>query len=343
MRYPHLLAPTVLVLFIATAQAQLRNGPQGMGSNVGNVHVHVVLTNDRHAGGYLKVQLMEGSTDMVLGTSYTNDSGEVEFSGVPVGDYHVQISGDGIQTTDSEIFEVDNRKVTQAEYVPVREVEDTGPRPVSAHSSMVSATDLNVSNKARKELDKANEAMVMQNYKKAMEHMNVALQLAPKYATAYNNLGVLYARMNDLPHEEEALKKAVELDDHFAPALLNYGKLCLQQKNFPLAEQMLQKDVTVEPDNALALMLLADAEYMNRHFDVAIVNAKKAHTVSRDHPSFTHYIAARAYQQENQQPQALAEFQQFLKEEPKGPRADHVRGDIAKIQAAQQEAKNNSQ
>jgi antitoxin component HigA of HigAB toxin-antitoxin module len=49
-----------------------------------------------------------------------------------------------------------------------------------------------------------------------------------------------------------------------------------------------------------------------------------------------HYIAARSYQQENKQTEALAEFQTFLKEEPKGPRADHVRADVAKIQGTQQ-------
>jgi len=52
-----------------------------------------------------------------------------------------------------------------------------------------------------------------------------------------------------------------------------------------------------------------------------------------------HYIAARAYQQQNQQQRALAEFQTFLLEEPKGPRADHVRADVAKIQSVNQEAR----
>ena len=83
-------------------------------------------------------------------------------------------------------------------------------------------------------------------------------------------------------------------------------------------------------------MLLADAEYMDHHFDAAIASADQAHAASVDHPSFVHYIAARAYQQENQQAKALVEFQTFLKEEPKGPRADHVRGDIARIQQASQ-------
>jgi tetratricopeptide (TPR) repeat protein len=207
---------------------------------------------------------------------------------------------------------------------------------VSAHSTIVSASDLNVPGKARKELDKANEEMAMQNWKKALEHLNKAIALAPQYATAYNNLGVLYAKTNDIPHEEEALKKAVSLDEHFAPALVNYGKLCMRQKNFPQAEELLQKAGTVEPNNPETLMLLADAEFMDHHFDAAIASAHQAHVSGQDHPSFVHYIAARAYQQKNQQPEALAEFKTFLLEEPKGPRADYVRGDVAKMQNASQ-------
>jgi len=334
MRYGRWLVPLSLSLLLSNVSAQLRGGIGG--SDAGNVHIHVVFANERSAGPYLMVQLMDGSSDNVVGTTYTNDVGQADFKLIHVGMYHVRVSGIGVQAADSDTFEVDNRKVTQAQYVVVRPDEDSGPKPVSAHSAVVSATDMNVPGKARKELDKANEAMAMQNYKSSLDHLNKAIALAPQWATAYSNLGVLYARTNDLPHEEEALKKAVSLDDHFAPALLNYGKLCIRQKDFPQAENLLQKASTVDPDNPEVLMLLADAAYLDHHFDLAISSAQRAHSAGPDHSSFVHYIAARAYQQENQQAQALAEFKIFLKEEPKGPRADHVRGDIAKIENAPQ-------
>lgn len=336
MQYRRWLAPLIVFLLLTCAQAQLRGGIGPTGS--GNVHVHVVFSNDRNAGPFLQVRLMQGSSDETISTSYTNDIGQVDFVGVPIGDYHVRVSGDGVETTDSATFEVDNRKITQSEYITVRQLAESGPKPVSSHSGMVSASDLNVPSKARKEVDKANEAMAERNWKKALEHLNKALAIAPQYATAYNNLGVLYAKMNDLPHEEEALKKSIAVDDHFAAAFVNYGKLCLQQKNFPQAETLLQKAVSVEPNNSESLMLLADAEYMNRHFDAAITSARQAHSSEKDHPSFVHYIAARSYQQENRQQDALAEFRLFLVEEPKGPRADHVRGDISKIEANTQRA-----
>lgn len=334
MRHLRWLVPVVVSLVVPCAQAQLRAGAN-MNFNVGNVNIRIVLSNDRNAGPFLLVKLMDGSSDAVVATTYTNDIGAAEFAGVPVGMYHVQVSGDGIETTNSDTFEVDNRKISQAQYVTVRKRDDSGPKPVSGHSTIVSATDLNVPDKARKELDKANEEMALQNWKKAKEHLDKAIALAPQYVTAHNNLAVLYAKTNDLPNEEEALKKAISLDAHFAPALLNYGKLCLRQKNFPQAEALLQKAITADPNDTEILLLLANAEYMNRHFEAAITSAHQAHS-SQEHPAFVHYIAARAYQQLNQQQQAVNEFQAFLKEEPKGPRADYVRNDMAKIQSAMQ-------
>jgi tetratricopeptide (TPR) repeat protein len=327
------LAPFAVVLVAIGSQAQMR----GLGgASVGNVHVHVVLSNDRNAGPYLLVCLMEGSGDAIVQNSYTNSIGEVDFVGVPVGDYHVRVSGDGIGTTESATFEVDNRKVSQSQYVIVNQVESAEPKPLSPNSPTVSVSDLNVPPKARKEVDKANEAMMEQNWKKALEHIHKAIAIAPQYVTAYNNMAVLYARMQDETHEEEALKKALSVDDHFPPALVNYAKLCIRQKNFPHAEELLGKAAGLEPGNAETLMLLAESQYMDRRFDAAIVTARQAHLVTTGHPAFVHYIAARSYQQENRQAEALVEFHAFLKEEPQGPRADHVRGDITKIEAATQ-------
>ncbi|HLI63425.1 MAG TPA: tetratricopeptide repeat protein [Terriglobales bacterium] len=337
MQYGRWLAPVIPLLLVLTSHAQLHIGGTGNPYTTGSVHIHVLLQNGRNAGPYLEVRLMEGGTANVAGVTYTNDVGEASFSMVPVGSYHVEVSGDGIQTKQSDTFQVDNRKMSQMQWITVERTEDSGPSPVSARSGMVSATDLNVPAKARKELDKANEEMAMHNWKKSLEHLNKAIALAPGWAIAYNNLGVLYAKTNDIPHEEEALKKAVSLDGHFAPALLNYGKLCIRQKEFPQAEALLEKAVTAEPDDAGTLLLLAYSEYMNRHFDAAVASAHQAHALGADHPSFVHYIAARSYQNEGRQQEALAEFETFLKEEPKGPRADHVRGDIARIESAQQQ------
>lgn len=329
MPYPRWLAPILLFLVNPYAPAQFP-------PSTGNVHIHVIFENGRRAGPNLLVRLMDGSGGIPVASSFTNDSGQAQFIGVTVGNYHVLVSGSGIQNADSGTFEVDSRKGTQTLYINVRTTEDSGAKPDASRSAMVSAAELNVPEKARKELDKANEAMAQQDWKKALERLNKAIAIYPQYAAAYNNLGVVYSRTNDYVHEQEALEKAIRLNAHFAPAFENLGKLCIRQKDFPRAESLLEQAASVDPTNTGSLMLLAEAQYMVQHYDAAIASAHQAHDASQPHPSFVHYIAARAYQQENRQADALAEFQIFLKEEPSGPRADYVRSDIAKMQNPRQ-------
>lgn len=45
----------------------------------------------------------------------------------------------------------------------------------------------------------------------------------PQMAEAWNNLGVLYARQNELPQAKQALEKAVDLDANYGPAQENLG------------------------------------------------------------------------------------------------------------------------
>jgi tetratricopeptide (TPR) repeat protein len=294
--------------------------------------VHVVFDNDRQAGPNLLVRLLDGSSNTPIANTYTNSNGQADFRGVRVGEYHLIVSGDGIETSEGGSFEVDERKATQSQYITVRRI---GSASETSNSSTVSTSSLHVSPKAQKDLDKANEAMAQSDWKKAMELLHKAIAVDPDYAAAYNNLGVLYSRLNDDVHEREALEKAINLDDHLTPAYINLAKLCLREKNFPEAETLLEKAESVNPISADGLMLLADAQYMNRHYDAAIASARQAHNVSSTHPAFVHYIAARAYDQENRREEAVVELQIFLKEEPTGPRADHVR---ASLQAQQRPA-----
>jgi len=317
-------------------QAQ-RGGSAGL--QTGTVHIHVVYTDDRRAGKNLLVRLMQGSSSTTVQTTYTNDVGKADFGGIAIGDYHVVVSGEGIQTTDSESFEVDPRQGSQTHYVTVRAVKPDGPKSMGSESGSVSASDLNVPHQARKELEKANEAMARQDWSKAAELLNKAIAIYPQYVGAYNNLGVVYGRMNDAAHQQEALQKAISLDEHFAPACENLAKLYLRQKDFSQAETLLGKALSVDPNNGQDLTLLADTQYMERHYDAAIATAQRAHSLPNEHPSVVHYIAGKAYEQENRKDQALAEFQMFLKEEPAGPRADHVRSDIAKMQSTPQWAR----
>jgi tetratricopeptide (TPR) repeat protein len=342
MRYQWWLVLTLFHSLLVPVQAQMRGG-RGGGLSTGNVHVHVVYADDRRTGANVQVVLMQGSSGTPIATTYTNDNGKADFRNLSVGEYRVVVSGEGIETTTSDLFEVDTRQVTQSEYVTVRKSQSSEGKAIASKHGTVSASELKIPEKARTQLDKANEAIVRQDWNEAVELLNKAIAIYPQYAMAYNNLGVVYARMNDVVHEQQALEKAVSLDPHFAPACQNLVKVYLRQKAYSQAGALLDKGLSADPNNTEYLALMADVQYMVGRYDAAINAAQKAHSLSNAHPSVAHYIAGMAYVQQKRRGQALAEFQMFLTEEPTGPRADHVRGDVAKMQSAAPNVAANSQ
>ena len=320
-----IVVPVLLVIFLTTTKAQFRTG---------NLQVRVTFTNGRPCNIRVRVQLMDSASTNPVAEGYTNDSGMIEFNNVEIGNYHLIISGQGIEETDSGMFEVDPRRLSQIQYVAVKRASSTEETATSAGGApTVGAADLNIPENAAKEFDRATALMVKQDWKKAIERLNRALQIYPNYAAAYNNLGVIYARLGDREHEREALQKAISLNDHFAPAFVNLARMAIADHDLPNADILLGKASAADPTDVQTLILLANVELLERHYDLAIANCQKAHSLAKESHALAHYIAARAFEHENRPSEAIAELQAFLSEESSGDRAESVRRELAVLQA----------
>src|SRR5258708_11107015 len=187
----HLLAFGILALIVPVAIAQV--GQPGMDpSQVGNVHVHVIYTNDRSAASQLRVGLMSGSGSTPVSENFTNDQGRTEFIRVPVGNYHVIVTGEGIEEADSGVFEVDRRKTSQDLFITVRRSNEANSNRMGPGSPSVAAVDLNVPDSARKDFDKASDDMARHDWTSALQRLNRAISAYPQYAQAFNNLAAVY-------------------------------------------------------------------------------------------------------------------------------------------------------
>lgn len=330
----HLSALAILCLLVTRGQAQV--GQSGMDpSSVGNVRVHVVYPNDRGAAARLRVQLMSGSSSTPVAENFTTEQGTAEFSRVPVGDYHIVVSGEGIEQADSGQFEVDRRKMSQSIFITVHAVNESKASQGAPGSQSVATVDLNIPDDARKEFDKGTRAMADQDWTSAQRRLSHAIELYPRYALAYSNLGLVYARMKDPAREREALEKAIELNNHMVPAMVNLAKMCFREGNSVRAESLMENAVRADPDNAEALTLLAQAQLLNKQYEAAVTSAHSVHSMPHPNLAVVHYIAARALEHENRPQEAIVELQTFLKEESSGTRADQVRKEIAQLRNAQ--------
>lgn len=320
----------VLVIFLLNMFAQ--KSPAQDSSQVGNLQVHTVYANGNPAGRQLRVRLMNGSSSTIISENFTNEQGVAQFVSIPIGECHVVVSGEGIQDADSGEFEIDRRKISQSIFVTVRPAGEGNAKQIEQSQLSVSKADLAIPARARKESDHAIKAMGEQDWTKALQHLQRAIEIYPEYAMAYNNLGAVYGHLNDRQHEREALQKAIAVDSHFVPGYVNLAKLCLQEQDPQSAENLLGKANQLDRNNAETMTLLAQAQLLNKQYDAAVQTSRDVHAIAHQNFAVVHYIAARAMERANRPQEAVVELQIFLSEEPKGARADHVREEIAQLQ-----------
>ncbi len=317
---------TILFLLLPLACAAAQHDP---GNIVQHVRVHVVLL-DGNCNANPDVTLAAHNGPVVRGMR--SEGCDVDFSNVPEGEYHVNISGRGITNADlnSNIYVSSNGPTEFEVAMPQRKAPDFSGLPAS---TFVSAQDLAVPSRARKELDRSNELIQKGELKQAIDKLNKAIAIYPQYALAYNNLGVLYSRLGDRVHENEVLQKAISLKPNFGLAYVNLGRMNMKANDYPAAEAAFSKALSFNPTDEITLILLSYSEFMDRSFDQAIATSRKAHALERPH-AFAHRVAARAFEEEKKGANAIAELEMFLKEEPSSLRADDARHEIEVVKSA---------
>jgi tetratricopeptide (TPR) repeat protein len=252
---------------------------------------------------------------------------EVDFTNLPSGMYQVEVSGQSFPAMVETIATANGN--SDFEFKVKRADEAAGG---ASSGPLVSAAALSVPEKALKEFKKSNELISRQEYPKAIQTLNRAIEIFPNYAAAYNNLGAIYQRLGDRAKEREYFQKAISLDDHFAAAYLNLGRMEVTDKNFSAGEDVLTKAASYNPSDSTALTLLSYCQFQDRHFDDAIASSRKAHALPGEHAS-VHMIAAKAFEQKRDAPGAITELELFLKEEPTGERAEQAKKDLVVLRA----------
>lgn len=256
-----------------------------------------------------------------------NDQCEVDLGNIPIGTYNLKVSGQNFAETD-EVVNL-SRASTELE-VNVKRTD--GSNTAVTAGAFVSAADLAIPRTAQKEFEKSNDLIARQDFERAIQSLDRAIAIYPAYASAYNNLGVVYARLGDRDRERDALQKALSINDRFAPAYVNLGRMSIATGDFPSAESELTKAASYDPKDAMTLVLLAYSKFMDKHFDDVITASRKAHALQGTH-AFAHQLAARAFEQKRDATSAIVELEQFLKEEPDGQRADVARKELTAVRA----------
>jgi tetratricopeptide (TPR) repeat protein len=198
---------------------------------------------------------------------------------------------------------------------------------------MVSAALLKVPSKARKQYEKGNKLSVEKRWKEAAVHYQSAVALYPQFDVAYNALGVSRMNLDDAVGARQAFQNAIRVNPGLAPALRNLARLSLRAHDYAQADQLLKKSLASEPINPWALVSAAYAELQLNALDEAVANARRVHLLPHQGFEDAHIIAALALERKGETPQALAEYEMYLREAPTGASAAMARIAVARLSA----------
>jgi tetratricopeptide (TPR) repeat protein len=162
-----------------------------------------------------------------------------QFIEVPIGSYEIKVSAPNILDSEPSSIELSGGMLEFEVQVRWRSnFIRLDRRPAN---SCISVTELGVPEKAKRELQRADEFIAKEKFDKAKDHLLKAIAMYPHYAGAYNNLAVVYAELGDRSQELECLQKAIRIDDRFSLAYLNLGRIEIAGADFPDAEITLRK------------------------------------------------------------------------------------------------------
>ena len=297
------------------------------------LQVRIAWPNERTVDESLHVQLLN-TANVPIQDTFSRQDGTVLFHNVQVGSYHLKIDGGDIKDTVSDVFLIYPQERMHMEWIHVTPKEQANAN-VPHTAPTVSASELNAPPKARSEMEKGLEAFSKGDLKKAEEKLQKAVEIYPKYARAWDNLGVVRMRESNREGAREAFQKSIESDDKFTPGYLNLARLNMLENKIPEAVDLIKKGLAVDPNNVEGLALLAKEELVTHEYDKALADARKVHTLPHDHLADVHLIAGEALLHQNRSAEAVQEYEQYLKEYPDSPNAATVRRAMAQIQAKQ--------
>jgi hypothetical protein len=298
------------------------------------INVSIDQIQNRAAAG-LSVQLIDpsGGGSMSQGSLQTDGGGSVVFH-TTSGEHEFRITGREIQDYNGAI-QIMRQESNHVENVIVRSKSSSAHAGVLQPGSpdMISASRLNVPDKALKEFKAGSKALEQKDYAEAKKRFTAATGIYGDYTVAFNGLGVAQMASGDTPGARASFEKAIKIDDHFAEAYRNLARLALADHNYAELDDLLTKSLQTEPLNAWALTYAAYAELQTQKFDLAITHARTAHTVPHPGLSSVHIVAAHAFEATQQPAEALKEYKLYMEEDPNGRDAARAKQAIASLSA----------
>jgi tetratricopeptide (TPR) repeat protein len=207
--------------------------------------------------------------------------------------------------------------------------------------------DARIPLEAQKEYEAGRAALIdarKQNVSEGVRHLEKAVKVYPDYLEAQILLGTGYMDLKQWAKAEATLRRALEINSQATTALLALGQVYLQQKKYDEAEKVLLQDIGLDSKSALAHLTLArvywekvtgtqDEAQWRPSLEKAYQEVKLALELDPNLAD-AHLLKGNLYFKVRRAQDALNEFEEYLRLDPKGHFAEQTRALADKIKKA---------
>jgi len=204
----------------------------------------------------INIRLRSPTKGDILST--TDDRGRFIFSGVGAGLYVVVIDGEErFQPINEPVEVVRQRSAVPETYtLSIRLRDALIERSEKERPAVISVANAGAPASAVEKYRDAAKLVSAGQIKRAIDKLKLAVKEYPDFVNAYNELGVLYMRQNDLSKASAALATALKIDPQAYEPLINRGILLFRQSQFRDSITVLRDVLRINTRSATAYYYL---------------------------------------------------------------------------------------
>jgi len=211
--------------------------------------------------------------------------------------------------------------------------------PAAGDSASVSLSEMKVPGKARRMLQKAEEAFHKARLQEAFGFVQKALGFYPDYAKALTLRGILHMQQGDTKDAQPDLEKAVELDYGDDMGFVALAALYNNEGEFDRAQKTLEHGMSLNPNSWQANMELARAQIGRKEYGAAVRSLDRAMPLAPPEITIMHLFRAQALIGLKAYGDAVTELESYLSQSPEGPNSERARTALAQLKDFTETAK----
>lgn len=322
-RYLAALVPALACALVSsTLVAQIQQG-----SIIGSIHV---LRNNFPSSPVMVSLVAHGA---LVNSVYADNEGRFGFNFLEPNAYHVVIEEKEYEKVEETVVidPISPVRVLSITLVP-REAARTAPSPEisggNPHLTNPAEYTKQIPKAARREFDKGVQSDREGKAEDAIRHYAKAIDLAPDFYAARNNLGSDFLAKSQFPEAQEQFEKVIRVNPSDAAAYFNLANAYLLQRRFPQAQEWLIQGLRREPDSGFGNFLqgsLYSDTGQPRAAEAALRRCLELDPIMAK----AHLALANLYMQQQRNEDAASELRLFLRsfpEDPFAPKAKQVLG-----------------